>query len=218
MFDFSAPIETEEDARAFYIAVGCDTDGAAEGLLSHRLAEYKRIGLSSAEEDALASSEIRRICREINGGYFSDDMKKDAEDLRGRFFRCGVMTKKAPKGDGTVTVYDRPLRAANLRQIYIAMMNLVRYEMTDEERLAVSSCLAGQYDASPERCGRRGFALAAKKYGERLMASDFLRMAKQLLSEVEDRARYHDEIEKAEKTIAAVKKSIRWGKYDKAIV
>lgn len=122
-------------------------------------------------DEYLEKNRLLKLCREINKGLFSEDAKKDIKELLILYNLCGNRTDKDnPKSMASKNKSDKKHL---LKIVYICFVNMWELDLNSSERLVFAE----------EILKDGGFIYQSEKYGPRSITMDFLRLAKDTLSD-----------------------------------
>ncbi len=114
------------------------------------------------------------LLRDINNGMFSQDTLDDIVSMATLFAECGLDAPSETKNKKSFELYEKK---AAIKQVYLAHLSLIKYELSDAERVRAASEILGCNDCVTS------YALWAKYLHHSFPARDFLNIAKTLLSE-----------------------------------
>lgn len=119
-------------------------------------------------------SQLYSLCRDINNGLFSENTLDDIVQMAVLFSKCGT---DAPRGVKNARNYEYCEKKDAVRQVYFAHLSLLKYELTDGERVRCASEILGCDNSVAS------YALWAKYTKNGFYARDFLKIARSLLEE-----------------------------------
>ncbi len=122
--------------------------------------------------------ELMRLCRDINNGYFSPNTLDDIIKMAQLFKLCGKMIDIE---ESKKEKYERYEKRECINQVYLAHLSLIKYELTNAEKLRCIQELIGT-----ERSVSGGYCLWAKHLGHAFEARDMLSIASSLTKELAD--------------------------------
>ncbi len=119
-------------------------------------------------------SELYSLCRDINNGLFSENTLDDITQVAQLFSKCG---RDAPKYVTNSEKFEYCEKKEAVKQVYLAHLSLLKYELSDAERIRCVNEILGCNDFITS------YALWAKYTKNGFYARDFLNIANSLLKE-----------------------------------
>ncbi len=122
--------------------------------------------------------ELMKLCRDINNGYFSPSTLDDIIKMAQLFRLCG---KKSDVDDKNKQKYELSEKRACIHQVYLAHLSLIKYDLTDAEKLrCVREIIGAKGSVSA------GYCLWAKYLHCGFESRDLYSIARTLLNETDD--------------------------------
>lgn len=128
------------------------------------------------KDEYAEKNELLKLCREINRGLFSEDAKNDIKTLLVLYNSCG--NRVDSENQKNMSSRNKSDKKKLLKIIYISFVNMWELDLNSSERLVFAE----------EILKDGGFIFQSEKYGTRSITLDFLRLAKNALSDEFDDA------------------------------